>query len=204
MSLFDYAHGHVQVVGIQGSAMTYNTLEYYAPTGLEAEDAANIALAWETDILGYWLDAVSASWTMLELRATWNYVDTAWHSEFTRSVGAPGTVVGDALPPYNTWSLRKQPDNSNRDPITATPFRQGRIGIAGVPESGQANGLPNASALIYLDALADALKSFTVGATAVYMYIARAAVEPPDFELQFVPILSLSSGKLGTQNTRKS
>lgn len=193
----------IQVKGLQRGVLTYNTLYYYNVTDVYAETPAALIGAFKTDVQAVWLDIVSSSWTLLEYNVgKFNKVFTEYYTSIENVVG---DNVGNVLPPYNTWSLVKIPDNAEIDPAGQTPFRQGRIGIAGVPEAYQDNGIPESVGAGLLVDLSNALEEFTSTSGDTWqMYMVRPATVIPAEGIARVPVLSIASGRMGTQNTRKS
>jgi hypothetical protein len=109
--------------------------------------------AWETMVKAAWLDAVSVTWTMDSIRVRCiNDID----DPYTELVVAdPGTIVGEALPAQNSMVISKGSAIRGR-------WAQGRMHVAGVPESGSAGNAITAGQLTLLAALAVLLNTNVV------------------------------------------
>ncbi len=188
------------IIGLQAGQLTDTTLFYYPTTGTDAETGAALATKWLTENQTKLLACMVDNWTFLELR--WVKRTAGIDTNGFVPINLQGTIVGDALPAFNSQVLVKIPDNAERDPITAAPFRSGRASLPGVPESGQNDGAITVAQLALLDAFGlEAI--LIVGATSDYnlFYPRREGV--PSTTTAAVPVSSFTGTKVGTQNTRK-
>jgi len=192
----------ITVFGLQGIETTQSTMEYFPDTGAGEESAEDTVDGWIADVSMDWLDLVDEQWTMLAVKCDKKI--SGVFTDFTRLVGLPGIRLGDVLPPYSTFSFRKNPDNANREPIIEREVGKGRIAISGVAEVDQNNGLATPGAIGRAATLSASILTFEpVGATSSYlMYIQSLGTVADPVEV-FAPCLSVPFTRVGTQLTRK-
>jgi len=192
----------ITVVGIQGSEKTFSTMEYFPTVGAGDESAQDNVDGWVADISGDWLALVSSAWEMLEVR-----VSKKKAGVFTDAVAFVNTVGSrdpSVLPPLNTFSLRKNPDNDNREPAGERNVGKGRIAVSGVAEPDQNDGMISSGGRTLAEALATQISGYQeIGAVTTYqMYIQSLATVADPIEV-FAPVSSVIYTRQGTQLTRK-
>ncbi len=192
----------ISVLGIQGSELTQSTMEYYPSIGAGLGTPTDVIDAWRANTEANWLALVSEQWTMLEVRCSKKVAGI--YTDGVRVVNTPGGVVGDVLPPLNTFSLVKIPDNAERDPPAGRLVGKGRVAISGVPESLQNNGFITSPGRVAADLLAESLEFFVdaVNTTTYTMYIQSLEL-PTDPTEEFAPVFDIAFNRLGTQLSRK-
>lgn len=188
------------VIGLQAGQLTDTTLFYYPLTGTDVESGFDLATQWllenQTKLLACMVD----NWTFLEVR--WVKRTAGIDTNGFIPVNLQGTIVGDALPAFNSQVLVKVPDNAERDPPSAAAFRSGRASLPGVPESGQNDGALTAAQLTLLDAWG--LEAITLSGTLTdYKLFYPRREGTPSTTTAAVPVSSFTGTKVGTQNTRK-
>jgi len=119
----------------------------------------------------------------------------------TRIVGVAGTITGNALPKFVSWSFEYF--RATRD------VANGRKAFAGVSEALQANGTPaDPSVNALLDDLAEYLSTDIAGVTVGVTYTPRiwrraGVYASGTFPDTFYPISAVGFKRISTQNTRK-
>ena len=187
------------VTGFQGSDKTTTFLRYFPTSGTGSDTAADMASQFITDVVPAWLAAVSEKWRMAEINVV-KFVAGVPQQRIV-AIDDVGDIVGDALPVYNTFSLRRYPDNGEKDPVGASDFKIGRKAISGVAESTQNNGIINPAHEPIINVLGAALQQIVTAGSTYTMFM-------PRFDLTgnliaAVPITLVEFGRMGTQNTRK-
>jgi len=192
----------ITVFGLQGIETTQSTMEYFPDSGPGTESAEDNVDGWIADISADWLAMVSEQWTMLAVKCDKKI--SGVFTDFTRTVNLVGLRLNDVLPPYSTFSFRKNPDNANREPIGEREVGKGRIAICGVSEEDQDNGLPLPGAIARGVVLSDSLLTYNeIGIGTNYkMYIQSLGTVADPVEV-FAPCLSVPFTRIGTQLTRK-
>lgn len=193
----------ITVSGIQGAETVESTMEYYPTVGDGDETALEVCQGWVDANKVKWLALCNFQYNMLEVSCS-HKIDGIYY-DATIGIYSPGAVVGDVLPPYNTFSLSKIPNNSIREPIAEREVGKGRIAISGVSESDQNAGLITAGALVTAVALADSLLEFDAdGAGSTFTMFIQSNQKVGDPVEVFAPVSSVIFNRMGTQLTRKS
>jgi len=126
---------------------------------------------------------------------------------YVYSVGLYGNVAGDTLPPYATMVINKIPDNTTKTG-GGNDFKGGRLGLMGVPESFQSNGLLNSTGQAALNVVADTLLTLPVtspddGLIDYQLMMYRLNVPAGTGSTNALVSSLYGVQRLGTQNSRK-
>lgn len=188
------------IIGLQAGQLTDTTLFYYPVTGADIEPGADLAAQWLVENQAALLACMIDNWTFLELR--WVKRIAGIDTNGFIPLNLQGTVIGDALPAFTAQVLIKTPDNADRDPPAAAPFRTGRSSYPGIPEAAQNDGVLTAAQITLLNTYG--LSAITLSGTLTdykLFYPRREGI--PSTTTAAVPVSSYVASKVGTQNTRK-
>jgi len=182
-----------------------NVLKYFNMTAAPQQSTPTQAMTdWVTDIIPLWLDCLSVDATIINVTVDPTIPVGQGYTNYpplTSAVNLPGTVTGEALPPYVSARLYKVPAIAEQDPVSPiVDWRNGMVRIAGLSESAQNGGVLTGAALTYLTALADALDIIQLGPTNHRLYWRRLV----GADYFYMPASGVQPGSvLGSQNTRK-
>ncbi len=167
----------------------------YLVTGADT-NAINIAALWQTAVIANMasLQSNQLSHNVLEVTCFEDLAD--WINDFTVT---PGSVSGDCLPPYDSFSLFWQ--RSTRE--SHNGFKR----IPGVPESVQTNGVLTGGALTAMQGLASILQGPIISSSPALSMVPqiwrRPRLSPPRAQAFFAVQSIEAEGQITTQNTRK-
>lgn len=130
--------------------------------------------------------------------------------DYTKYVNETGENADEALPPWLTVNITKVPDMSTVIPFGA-PWRNGFVGLPGLPEIGQVNGYMTDLARDDWDGVAQAIKAITPtsGATQVFKWGMYRFYNPTEENPDPPPASRVVCGgawvkqRTGTRNSRK-
>lgn len=200
----------VQIKSLVAGQLCYNTLEYGTEEVGQYTTPAFFSAAWIAANLFELANVMSDQATVLSIStSTTSPTGVPPYAPHIQTVNQVGNVVSQVLPPYSSYRVYKQPDNSAFEGSFGSTFRVGMVRFPGVPESYQQSGLLVPPGTAEIDALAaslldvDAALAEGVGNVAFRMIMVRREVgNPANFGL--VPVMALSASNiLGTQNSRK-
>jgi len=200
----------IQIKSIVTGQLCYNTLEYGTEAPGQYTRPAFFLAAWASNVMTSLLAAMSEDATVLSVScSTTAPTGVPPFAPHIQTFNDPGTAAGQVLPPYSSYRLYKQPDNSAFEGTFGSEFRVGMIRVPGVPEPFQTGGLLTVDGVNALDDLVgtllevDAPLSGGGGDVFFNMIMVRREVgNPGNFGL--APVLSVTASNiLGTQNSRK-
>lgn len=193
----------VRYVSVQQNQLCYLNLSYYPVSPPESISLPSFIADFELQGITEAILAVTSVQmrylsVQYTLRGTPNSGDTQ-----TKTIDQIGLVAGDVMPVYNVLKLRKNPNNDDRVPSSAPPFKPGSIALSGVPEAIQNNGVLNPSYAAAVATLCTVIESVsgTVGIPC-RLIMDREPGSPLGFARATVE--SVTFQRFGTQLTRKS
>jgi len=184
----------------------YNTLHYAvdgAATPLDIDEYMPQFVGIATN---EYADCLVETATVIEMK-TWLRGDPNPFETRIDTFSAPGTIVGEGLPPFVSATLKIQPLNSTKWPAGAQDFKYGRVALGGVPESASNGGVLQATYRAALQALCDVLytvPSSTGFGPVLKLYLDRTQPVVTSTGLARVFAQSISPWRVGSQNTRKT
>jgi len=203
-----YVEFHGQVLG----ETTFTQLIYFQDDAIAAADSGVVAEAVYNTLWPAIQPLLSEHYILNSIQTIiYQTPDSLNRPRYIKVVNEPGDVTGEALPPYATVVMLKNPDNTTLYPGTEQNMRQGRTGWAGVPESKNDNGLLTDAALVDYNAAFETFETLdvTFGGTP-YTFplgiIRQQNTLAPGYDnpIAKVDVLETLAGqRLGTQNSRK-
>lgn len=185
--------------------LCYSNLNYYPGTNIANFTNSNLdaaLLAFSNAMTGQLQAVLSEDAVIVDYLLTLRGAGAAGRTR-TRVVNLPGIVASQSLPVWDTYSFVKIPQSVDQIPVGSDPFRAGRVGISGIPESLVDNGVVIDSALPELDDVAAVLLQFNITApvaTTMNLRIIDPAGTVPQRQ---VPVEAVNFNRIGTQLTRK-
>jgi len=115
----------------------------------------------------------------------------------TFSISLPGTVSGEAMPPFVSWDFTYLRSGAGE--------RNGYKRIMGVPESQQASGFATPGALANLSNVAIGMAAILATTNDEYVPVIRRGTihHVPQNPARYYDISTVSYSRIGTQNSRK-
>ena len=191
----------ITVVCQQRTELMYTRFYYYDDTGDGDYPGLPLAQAWVTQNIDNLKNCLADNCTVREVR--WVKRNQGIDTSGVISINEAGTVVGDALPSFNTWSFKRVPDNTQIDPPGAAPFKTGKFSFSGIPEDYQNDGVATATAITVLGVLVSTLPTLVHDGRTWREYYVRRETTSPYAVVAGVPVAYPFYNRIGSQLTRK-
>lgn len=194
--------------GIQGGKMCVTHLEYHREDPIPTPALTDLWSPAYAKWTGTLKAATSEKYTLMEIYVRYFGTTLGVNTvvEGILPLEEPGDIVGEVMPPNVIMAVTKVVDNLTIWPVTATPFRNGKVGFSGVPESSQDNGILTPAALGLLEAVAEDIEGITidVGGTDYEFVLGLERPGVGGGAPEKVLVTECNAKQiLGTQNTRK-